>query len=140
MLAKKYRMKTMVNEMGANRFMVFTGFCGGVSTVQKLQRSSTYLDFVEEVEGVLGPLSVMATFQNQPQLTSKPAYAKLTLTRAVARPFPFEVVPSKAFLKLALGSSTRVFPPRTTKPVTAMLMEGQKTGSQENQNLLTKPG
>lgn len=58
---------------------------------------------------------------NSSYLTSNPAYAKLTLTRAVANPFPLEVVSANALRKLAWGSVTRVCPPSTTSPVIEIL-------------------
>lgn len=51
-----------------------------------------------------------------------PVYAKLTLTRALDNPYPLAgVVPENAFRKFSLGSVTLVWPPRTTKPVIAIL-------------------
>jgi len=55
MLANKYRMKTIVKEIGANRFMVFTGFYRGVRigvkvanikvfTLTSLRRLKEFLD------------------------------------------------------------------------------------------------
>lgn len=42
-------------------------------------------------------------------------------TMAVANPLPPVVVFAIGFLKAACGSSTRVWPPRTTKPVMMIL-------------------
>jgi hypothetical protein len=67
---------------------------------------------------------------------SYPAYEKIIFTSALVTPYGVVLEDSKAFWKFADGFFTEVLPPRTTRPVIAMLKElGTGKGSSRTYNI-----